>query len=133
MTCPAGYTEAEYWQTKDNKGRLVQNFDFPIRLCRGCSLREQCISGLNRGRRVQLNHHEEHLQNARLQNDAPGFRQDYKKRLVVERVQARLKSYSLRVARYFGARKLRLQALFAAAANNFWRVTSILDERATMA
>ena len=133
VTCPAGHTVVEFRQTKDGKGRPVPYFEFPVGLCRGCSMHDSCVSGQTRGRRLTLNYHEEQLQNARIQNEAPEFRQEYKKRLVVERVQSRLKDYSLRVARYFGVKKVRLQALFAATANNFWRVTTILEKQAAMA
>lgn len=127
VTCPAGHTSFQHRPSKDAEGRLAPTFKFPRELCGACPLRNECIPPTARYREIQLHHHEEQLQKAREQNAAPDFRQEYKKRLVVERVQARLKDYSLRAGRYFGTQKVRLQAYFAAAANNFWRVTTILE------
>lgn len=131
VSCPAGHETSKHTLRKDDQGRLAPNFQFPPELCSGCPLRELCIPPSARNREIQLHFHEDQLQKARAQNAAPEFRQDYKKRLVVERVQSRLKSYSLKIARYFGVRKVKLQAYFTAAANNFWRVTSGLDKMPT--
>jgi len=41
---------------------------------------------------VVLHHHEEQIQKALKQNAKPEFKEDYKRRVVIERVQARLQS-----------------------------------------
>lgn len=127
VTCPANFTTTNYRLVKDDKGREVKKFDFDKNTCQQCPQREACIGPKEKKREITLLYNEEQLQKARAQNDAPEFREEYKNRLVVERVQARLQSYGLRVARYFGRAKVELQALYAATANNFWRVTKILD------
>ena len=81
---------------------------------------------------VVLHHHEEQIQKALKQNAKPEFKEDYKRRLVIERVQARLQSYGLRLARYFSAGKVKLQAMFTAAANNFWRIAQISEATETV-
>ena len=125
LTCPAKVTTSEYRLRKDEKGRECRAFCFSKKACGGCSLRASCLAKNHSRRWVRLHHHEDQLQKALRQNAEPGFREDFKRRLVVERVQARLQSYGLRQARYFGARRIKLQAFFTAAANNFWRITQL--------
>lgn len=126
VTCPAGQSTTTFREGKDDHKRHAQIACFSTAQCAHCSLREQCTPLKTKGREVQLHHHEATLQLARQSAAAPDFRQEMKKRLVVERINARLKSYGLRTSRYFGSKKIQLQAFFAATVNNFWRVTTLL-------
>lgn len=126
VTCPAGQSTTNFREAQDDRDRAVQVARFAAEQCAGCEMREQCTPLKTKGREVQLHHHEDTLQAARLKAAMPGFREDMKKRLVVERINARLKEYGLKTGRYFGIKKTRLQALFAATVNNFWRVTTLL-------
>jgi len=126
VTCPAGQTTEKYRVSKDPHGRPVRLYWFNAKTCWQCALQKQCTKN-KRGRHIALHYHEELLEQARIQASDPGFRQDRKTRLVVERVQARLKSYGLKTARYFKIKKVRLQALWTAAVNNFWRVVSKIE------
>ena len=126
VTCPAGQTTDKFHKRKDDRGRPVKLYYFTRNLCFACALRERCTTNKD-GRHVVLHFHEELLQQARVQASQPGFRQERKTRLVVERVQARLKRYGLASARYFGMKKVRFQALWTAAANNFWRGVELLE------
>jgi hypothetical protein len=130
VTCPAGQSTTRFRQGKDDHGRTAQIACFGTEQCAGCNLREKCTPLRRKGRELQLHHHEDTLQSARLQAAMPGFRQDMKKRLVVERVNSRLKSYGLGMGRYFGTKKTRLQALMAATVNNFWRITTLMKSAA---
>jgi len=126
VSCPAGQSTTTFRQGKDDRGRQVQVARFGVEQCNGCELHEQCTPLKKKGRELQLHHHEDVLQWARSKATQPGFREDMKKRLVVERINSRLQDYGLKTGRYFGIQKTRLQAYFAAAVNNFWRVTTLL-------
>jgi len=129
VTCPADITTNDFRMVKDDQKRDVKLFRFGSDTCQPCPLRELCIGPKAKRREIKFHYNEAQLQKARAQNEAPEFKEDYKNRLTVERVQARLQSYGQRVARYFGEKKVELQALYTATANNFWRVTKILDDR----
>lgn len=122
VTCPAGQTTYSYREWKDPQGRLAKAFQFSPGQCSGCSLRSRCIPDTERSRTVQLHFNEHQLQKAKEKAAEPSFSDEMKRRLVVERVQGRLQSYGLKVSRYFGLRKTLAQALFAATANNIWRL-----------
>ncbi|MHB2018227.1 MAG: IS1182 family transposase [Candidatus Xenobia bacterium] len=126
-TCPAGNTTSKVGTATDEKGRKVRVFEFSAALCANCPLRSECTSSAAGGRKVRANFHEEILQQARERAAKPGFRQEMKQRLVVERVQSHLKRMGLRVTRYFGARKVRLQATLTAFAYNFQKVTTAIQ------
>jgi transposase/IS5 family transposase len=129
VTCPEGETTTDFRMVRDEQKREVKRFRFDDGACQGCAQREACIGTTAKRREITFHFNEAQLQKAKAQNEAPEFKEEYKKRLTVERVQARLHSYGLKVARYFGERKVLLQATFTAAANNFWRTTKILDDR----
>lgn len=129
VTCPEGQTTPNFRLVRDERKREVKRFRFNEEDCRACSQRESCIGPNSKSREITFHFNEAQLQKAKAQNEATEFKDDYKKRLTVERVQARLHSYGAKVARYFGQRKVLLQAAFTATANNFWRTTKILDER----
>jgi IS5 family transposase len=129
VTCPEGVTTPDFRMVRDDQKREVKRFRFADESCQGCAQRDACIGPKQKRREITFHFNEAQLQKAKAQNEAPEFKEEYKNRLTVERVQARLHSYGLKVARYFGERKVLLQAAFTAAANNFWRTTKILDDR----
>lgn len=129
VTCPEKVTTTEFRMVRDEQKREVPRFRFNEDDCQRCPQRDACIGPKQKKREITFHFNEAQLQKARAQNEAPEFKEEYKKRLTVERVQARLHSYGLKAARYFGERKVLLQAAFTAAANNFWRTTKILDDR----
>jgi hypothetical protein len=129
VTCPEGETTTDFRMVRDDQKREVKLFRFDSEKCQQCPQREACIGPKEKRREIKFHYNEAQLQKAKAQNEAPEFKEEYKNRLTVERVQARLHSYGLRVARYCGTRKVLLQAAFAATANNFWRTTKILDSR----
>jgi hypothetical protein len=122
VTCPAGKTTTSFVMSRDEKGREVRVFRFSVEQCASCEKRQQCTKSTQSGRSVSLHYHEKLLQEARQEASKPEFRQEMKKRLVVERVIAHLKSYGLRRARYLGAKKLKFQALWVGAVYNLLRI-----------
>jgi len=120
VTCPAGETTYTFRETKDAQGRETKTFRFTG--CPSCALRDKCIPNSERTRSIQLHYNESYLQKAKQKAAEPGFRDEMKGRLVVERVQGRLQSYGLSASRYFGLRKTLLQAVFTATANNIWKL-----------
>lgn len=120
VTCPGAETTYRYSEVKDSQGRVTKKFRFSQ--CPSCPLRDQCIPPTQSFRTIQLHYNEKYLQKAREKAAEPGFRDEMKRRLVVERVQGRLQSYGLSASRYFGLRKTLLQAVFTATANNIWRL-----------
>lgn len=129
VTCPAGHTTYNYRERKDSQGRITKAFQFSPDQCSACPLRARCIPETERNRTVQLHFNEHQLQKAKEKAAEPGFSEEMKRRLVVERVQGRLQSYGLKVSRYFGTRKTLAQALFTAAANNMWRLIACAATR----
>ena len=55
--------------------------------------RNACIGPTAKRREITFYFNEAQLQKAQVQNQTPEFKEVYKKRLTVERVQARLHSY----------------------------------------
>ncbi|MFN8613918.1 MAG: IS1182 family transposase [Vulcanimicrobiota bacterium] len=129
VTCPAGQTTYNYREWKDPQGRLAKAFQFSPGQCSACSLRSRCIPDTERSRTVQLHFNEHQIQKAKEKAAEPGFADEMKRRLVVERVQGRLQSYGLKASRYFGLRKTLAQALFTATANNIWRLIAVSATR----
>jgi IS5 family transposase len=129
VTCPADQTTYTYSERKDSQGRPVKAFRFGQDQCSGCPLRGQCIPDSERSRTVQLHFNECQLQKAREKAAQPDFRDEMKRRLVVERVQGRLQSYGLSKSRYFGLRKTLGQAIYTATVNNIWRLITVAISR----
>lgn len=129
VTCPGDVTTYNYRERKDAQGRMVKAFRFDEEKCSACPLRGKCLLESERSRTVQLHFNESYLQKARETAVEPGFRDEMKRRLVVERVQARLQSYGLSQSRYFGLGKTLLQAVFTATANNIWRLITPIVPR----
>lgn len=103
------------------KSDWFQFFIFQEEQCGTCERKSSCLAEKAKRRTIQLHFNEAELQAAQRKAAEPGFHENMKKRLVVERVQARLQSYGLNCSRYFGVKKTRLQALFTAAVNNLYR------------
>lgn len=129
VTCPAHQTTYSYKERKDEQGRVVKEYQFNSDQCGACPLRGKCIGDKVRYRTVKLHYNEHQLQKAKKVAAEPDFREEMKRRLVVERVQARLQSYGLSSSRYMGLTKTLLQATFTAAANNLWRLIAAVATR----
>jgi len=118
--CPAGQVTT---RTRiDKKEGYVTAFLFPAERCQGCPLRDHCLRKNDKGRGVTVHRHEATLQKARAQQKTSDFQAKYEARPMVERANAELKRHGLRKARYFGRKKLDLQALWTASVLNLKRL-----------
>lgn len=124
VRCPAGQ-ETQQWQWvwvkpgADQDKIQVKQFMFAKEMCRGCARYPDCTKDKRRrGRRVTLHPQEVALQAARALERSDHFREQYRKRVVVEHRNARLAALGIRQARYFGHPKTLLQLLLAATVAN---------------
>ena len=127
LKCPAGRVTYKWYRSRVKIGGNVyetKRFVFPAEWCSVCPLRSRCVrEPCRRGRVVTLHPFESLLRAARREQETEAFRQRYRKRLVVEHRIARLIQLGMRQARYFGRRKVLLQALLTAMVANlslFW-------------
>lgn len=117
VTCPQGYQAASPIRKGD--GWL---FKFPTPVCAACPLRSRCCAG-KEGRTIRLSQYFERMQQARMRQKTPIFKQDYAQhRSGVEgSLSALTRGNGLRVSRYIGQKKRNLQALFTGCAANLQR------------
>lgn len=112
--CPAGQVTSKLVR----HGGGERAFQFERAICDACPLRQSCFKQKAKGRRVNLNPHEAHLQAARAWQHSPEFEIFREQRQVVEHRIARLIQLGMRQARYIGHSKVRFQALMAATVAN---------------
>jgi hypothetical protein len=127
VTCPEGHTTSKWNWAKDQKGRKVWRFQFPVEGCLNCPRHQECLGERKSGRRITLHYHEAHLIAARKRQKTESFREAYRIRSKVERKIAELVSHGLRQARYIGLEKTELQALWTGAAVNLKRLFKLAE------
>jgi transposase len=126
--CPGGHVAAKIRKARDDRGRRVRMFVFSKEACGGCALKSRCTKGASRS--VRLHYHERHMQAAREREKEPDFEGVYLKRCGIERkIWELVGRCGLRQARFMGHRKVRLQALFTAAAVNLKRLYKLLLDK----
>jgi len=124
VVCPEGHETRHWTWVWDRPGRgkpkvRTKRFAFPKELCRACPRYSDCVNDRRRrGRFVQLHPDEARLQAARALEQTEYFREQYRRRVVVEHRIARLVQLGMRQARYFGRAKTRFQLLMAATVAN---------------
>jgi hypothetical protein len=135
VRCPAGQ-ETRHWQWvwvkpgADQQKIQVKRFAFAKEVCRACALYHDCTKDKRRcGRQVTLHPQEEALQQARVLERSDYFREQYRKRVVVEHRNARLVALGMRQARYFGRAKTLLQLLLAATVANLTLIAGQMAQR----
>ena len=124
VRCPMG-EETHTWRwvwvrPGAHKSKVrVKRFAFAKEVCRGCARYGECVRDKRRrGRFITLHPQEAQLQAARALERTEYFRQQYRRRVVVEHRIARLVRLGMRQARYFGRAKTLLQLLLAATVAN---------------
>ena len=124
VRCPMGQ-EAQAWRwvwvtPGAHKSKVrVKRFTFAKEVCRACPCYRECVQDKRRrGRFITLHPQEAQLQVARAFEQTDYFRQQYRRRVVVEHRIARLVRLGMRQARYFGRAKTLLQLLLAATVAN---------------
>jgi len=115
VTCPAG--QIAQIRTEPSGQRRAR---FAKRVCDGCPLRDRCVAPANGSRQVLIAPDEELLIAARQALDDPDTAEHLRRtRPRIERLLGLLAHrYGARKSRYFGRRKARLQAAWAAALVN---------------
>ena len=106
---------------------------FPPEECSRCPTRAACISSRRTSRSIEVGPHEALFIQARAYAQTEAYRDDRKKRLVVERQIARMARLGARFARFFGEAKVRVQVALVAAVANLARLAVILAARTARA
>ena len=124
-TCPAGVTIRPQKRCRHAPDRpQTVRFVFPRQACVSCELRSRCTTA--RGRRIlTLGPHDGILQAARAAQAQPRVRRKLRRRAIIERKIAELKAHGLRRARYWGSRKVLLQARLTALLVNLKRLFTL--------
>jgi len=129
VTCPAGRSTGKYTSYRDDGGRNWRTFFFPLEVCLACPLRARCTTAKRTGRSIRIHPYEALLQAARAYQETDEFKQRYRRaRSTVERTIAHLARHGFRLARFFGRAKVKLQALWAAAAVNLQRLMALMAQ-----
>lgn len=117
VTCPQGH-QARH----PNLVVHAWSFHFPQKLCAACPLRSRCCTGQG-GRTVGMSMHYDLVQAARARQKTEVFKKDYHQhRSGVEgSLSALVRGNGMRVSRYIGHKKRRVQALFTGCAANLKR------------
>jgi len=124
VRCPQGHTTTDWigvW-IRPGQGKpkvRTKRFAFPKELCRACPRRADCYTDKrDRGRFITLHPDEERLQAARAFERTADFREQYRKRVIVEHRIARLVQLGIRQSRFRGRTKTAFQLLMAATVAN---------------
>jgi transposase len=124
-TCPQGQPSVTWTErTEQRSGRPIVAVQFATAICRQCPVRAQCTHAETMPPQVTVRPQAEHeaLQQARLYQQTPEFRQDYARRAGVEgTISQGVRTFGLRQARYLGLAKTHLQEVGTAVAINLGR------------
>jgi hypothetical protein len=129
-TCPDEQTthtliQQGYWQDRAGERHPKQAFLFDATICAACRLRPECIKAKGgKGRTIRLHPQERLLQEARVLQKSPAFKEYCQMRQAAEHRLARLVQLGIRQARYFGRKKTLFQLLMAATVANLTLVAT---------
>jgi transposase len=133
VTCPEGRTSRYWIPTHDRHGKEVIHIKFNPADCKECPSRELCTQAKAGARMLAIHPDQKQhqaLQQARLRQKAPNFKQKYAKRAGIEgTISQGVRGFDLRHSRYLGLSKTRLQHLFVAASLNLVRMGAWLMEQ----
>ena len=130
-TCPHGKTSRLWRQELDSGGIETIQIRFAKADCHACPLRTRCTSA-QQGRSLRLRTQPYHqaLQDARLAQTTPAFRQLYNARAGIEATFSQAKrTFGLWRSRYLGLPKTHLQNLLISLAINLARLDNWLQQR----
>lgn len=124
LTCPAGQTTRSRERSANDTG---VKFRFSKKQCRGCALREQCLSNPQvRSRTVIKNDYEAEYRAAQAKAETVAYRQVRQEHPAIERKLSELvRRHDLRHARYRGLSKVLRQALLTGVAVNVKRLVKL--------
>lgn len=120
VTCPA--EKVAHFSFRPGHGTEAV---FDAVSCAVCPFAAVCVQTPGQGRTVSIHPYEQQLQAAAERRQQPDFPPLMSKRPTVEHKQAHLNRKGGRRGRYFGLRKVRLQAFWSAALVNIERLTVI--------
>ena len=124
VVCPEGHetTQGRWVWVRSGRAKArvqTKQFTFPKEVCRACPRRTECYTEKRKsGQTITLHPDEARLQAARALERTEYFREQYRRRVVVEHRVGRLVQLGIRQARYFGRKKTRFQVLMAATVAN---------------
>lgn len=124
VRCPQGHETTRWtWATVTpgaGKPKVqVKRFHFPQDVCRACPRYADCVTDKKRrGRTITLHPDEVRLQAARAFEQTDDFREQYRRRVVVEHRIARLMQLGIRQSRFRGRKMTAFQLLMAATVAN---------------
>lgn len=121
VICPTG-ERSESWRLR--KSRKVIEVKFPASSCQSCNFKSSCTSSLS-GRKMELKTQKdfEFMEKHRHWEKTEDFKERYRIRAGVEgTISQAVKTAGMRRAKYFGLAKVRMQALWTAAAINVLRL-----------
>jgi len=125
VTCPQGNRSRFFSSSTDKQGDETITVRFHQNDCAACPARELCTRAVSgpRGLRFQPQEKHETLQQTRLEQQDPSFKERYKKRAGVEgTISQSTRTFEVRRTRYIGDAKTRLQHLATASALNIARL-----------
>lgn len=122
-TCQAGETSSMMdYRTRKEHEEPVRRVRFSKETCANCVYHDDCLRTVDKksswGRSIELHPQEELLQEARLRQASPEFREDIKNRQTAEHTIARVIQLGARQARYFGKAKTKYQMTMIAIVAN---------------
>ena len=133
VTCPQGKISRYWIPTYNRHGKDVIHIKFNPADCKVCPSRGLCTQAKAGARMLAIHPDQaqhQALQQARLRQKAPDFKQKYAKRAGIEgTISQGVRGFDLRHARYCGLSKTRLQHLFVAASLNLVRMGTWLMEQ----
>jgi transposase len=130
VLCPAGQTSRDWGHIPDRHGKPSLRVRFPVPICRSCPLHAQCTSVSAKVLILRPDKQSfQALQEARKRQETPAFRAIYAKRAGIEGTVAQaVRTCEIRRARYFGLKKLNLQAFLTVTSINVLRACHWLAE-----
>jgi transposase len=134
VSCPAGHTSVRWTPGHDKQGdgQAIIAVQFDPKHCSPCPLRSRCTRAQTGPRTMKLRPRAQHeaLQAARRRQQTDAFKEVYRQRAGVEGTLSQgVRAFGLRLARYRGMAKTRLQHILIAVAINVVRVVAWLSEQ----
>jgi transposase len=120
--CPAGKENTQCSRLEEEgTGKVSFRIEFGTH-CHDCPLSQQCLGKDQRHRTIVVGEHHTHLQARRVEQRSQSFKEKARRRNAIEGTQSELvRAHGLRLARYRGLAKVRLQNYLAGAACNIKR------------
>lgn len=131
-TCQAGETSSMMdYRTRKEYEEPVRRVRFRKETCANCVYHDDCLRTVDKksswGRSIELHPQEELLQEARLRQASPEFREDIKNRQTAEHTIARVIQLGARQARYFDKAKTKYQMTMIAIVANLGTIQRALS------